>query len=185
MILGNSESINNFTSLFAAIDNIHRLYQRIDRPLNNINLEFPTKYFPVSTNNELEPQKFKSSGNLQNQIDQFLLNHYAPAAVVVNAEGDILYINGRTGKYLEPAAGKANWNIHAMAREGLAHKLSGAMKIAQRQTEAVILPNLSIGSNGGAQLINLTVQAINKPDALKNLLIILFQDISANRQTFA
>jgi two-component system CheB/CheR fusion protein len=42
-----------------------------------------------------------------------------PAAVLVNDKGDILYISGRTGKYLEPAAGKANWNIFAMAREGL------------------------------------------------------------------
>jgi hypothetical protein len=31
-----------------------------------------------------------------------------PAAVLVNDKGDILYISGRTGKYLEPAAGKAN-----------------------------------------------------------------------------
>jgi two-component system CheB/CheR fusion protein len=38
--------------------------------------------------------------------------------------GDILYISGRTGKYLEPAAGKANWNIHAMARTGLRHEMS-------------------------------------------------------------
>ena len=31
--------------------------------------------------------------------------------------GDIVYISGRTGKYLEPAAGKANWNFHAMVRD--------------------------------------------------------------------
>lgn len=35
------------------------------------------------------------------------------------AEGDIVHISGRTGKYLEPAAGKVNVNIYAMAREAL------------------------------------------------------------------
>jgi hypothetical protein len=43
--------------------------------------------------------------NLQALADQVLLQNFAPAAVLINAEGDILYINGRTGKYLEPAAG--------------------------------------------------------------------------------
>ena len=46
--------------------------------------------------------------------------------MLVNDKGDILYISGRTGKYLEPAAGKANWNIFAMAREGLRYELTGA-----------------------------------------------------------
>ena len=44
--------------------------------------------------------------------------------MLVNDKGDILYISGRTGKYLEPAAGKANWNIFAMAREGLRYELT-------------------------------------------------------------
>jgi hypothetical protein len=61
--------------------------------------------------------------NLQTQADKILLKNYSPAAVLVNAAGDIPYINGRTGKYLEPAAGKANWNIHVMAREPLQHQL--------------------------------------------------------------
>jgi two-component system CheB/CheR fusion protein len=39
---------------------------------------------------------------------------------MVNEDGDILYITGRTGKYLEPVAGKANWNVNAMARKACA-----------------------------------------------------------------
>ncbi len=177
LLLGNSESINNFSNLFATIDNTYRLYRRIEQPHTNINLEFPTKYFSVPTSTPQVSQNTKSTTNLQTLIDQFLLQNYAPAAVVVNTEGDILYINGRTGKYLEPAAGKANWNIHAMAREGLAHKLTGAIKTAQRQTQAVFLPGLSIGTNGGVQTVNVTVQAISKSDALKDMLIVLFHEV--------
>jgi two-component system, chemotaxis family, CheB/CheR fusion protein len=47
--------------------------------------------------------------------------------VLTNDKGDILYISGRTGKYLEPAAGKANWNIFAMAREGLRYELNNGL----------------------------------------------------------
>ena len=50
-------------------------------------------------------------------------SEYAPAAVLTTADGDILYINGETGRFLEPASGKANWNIFAMARDGLRAEL--------------------------------------------------------------
>ena len=73
--------------------------------------------------------------NLQTLADHLLLQKFAPAAVLVNAEGDIVYISGRTGKYLEPAAGKANWNIHAMAREGLREELIVALPKALRSSE--------------------------------------------------
>jgi hypothetical protein len=48
----------------------------------------------------------KSGFNLQTVADQLLLQKYSPAAVLVNEQGDILYISGRTGKYLEPAEAK-------------------------------------------------------------------------------
>ena len=70
----------------------------------------------------------KPAANLQSLADQLLLQHFSPPAVLVNDKGDILYISGRTGKYLEPAAGKANWNIFAMAREGLRFDLGSAFQ---------------------------------------------------------
>jgi hypothetical protein len=70
----------------------------------------------------------KPPASLQSLADQLILQRYAPPAVLVNDKGDILYISGRTGKYLEPAAGKANWNIFAMAREGLRYELADAFQ---------------------------------------------------------
>jgi two-component system CheB/CheR fusion protein len=51
---------------------------------------------------------------------------------MVNEDGDILYITGRTGKYLEPVAGKANWNVNAMARKACALCTSGAFRKAKK-----------------------------------------------------
>ena len=64
---------------------------------------------------------------------------YAPPAVLVNEQGDIVYISGRTGKYLEPAAGKANWNIVAMAREGLRYDLTSALQKVIRTKGSVTI----------------------------------------------
>ncbi|ATG90140.1 chemotaxis protein CheB [Methylomonas koyamae] len=176
LTLGNAETIGNANHLFSAIDNKLRLYRRIDTPFP-LNVDFPTKYFPVATMVE-ETEKNQPIANLQTLADQLLLQHFAPAAVLVNADGDILYISGRTGKYLEPAAGKANWNIHAMAREGLRNELMGALKKARTQCDVVQIPGLTVATDGGSQTVNLTVQAINKPDALKGMLMVVFTDVA-------
>ncbi|MBD9362369.1 chemotaxis protein CheB [Methylomonas fluvii] len=177
LLLGNAETTGNTGHLFSVIDNKSRLYRRIGTPFP-LDVDFPTKFFPIAPMTN-DTDKTPSIANLQTLADQLLLQHFSPAAVLVNAGGDILYISGRTGKYLEPAAGKANWNIHAMAREGLRHELIGALKKARSQVEAVHVAGLSVGTNGGSQIVNLTVQAITKPEALNGMLIVVFTDVAA------
>lgn len=178
LLLGNAETIGNFASLFASLDSQLRLYRRIEVSLSQADIDFPTKYFPVVTMTQPETAMTKSTVNLQSLVEQVIVKNYSPPAVVVNAEGDILYINGRIGKYLEPVAGKANLNIHAMAHEGLRHELARALDKAKRQSEAVLMQGLTIGTNGGQQILNLTVQAITQPEPLSDLFIILFTDVA-------
>ncbi len=178
LLLGSAETTGSFTSLFAPIDSKARLYRRIDNALRATAVDFPVK-FPVALSVVQEQNKsVNPATNLQFQTDQFLLQNYTPAAVMVNGEGDILYINGRTGKYLEPAAGKANWNIYAMARDSLRPQLTNAFKKVVRQTGTIILENLRIEDNSGAvQTINITVQLIEKPELLHGMVMILFTHV--------
>ena len=60
------------------------------------------------------------------------MNRFAPASVVVNDRGDILYIHGRTGDYLEPATGQPRLNILDMAREGLRIDLAARLAPGRR-----------------------------------------------------
>ena len=47
-----------------------------------------------------------------------LLQRFAPPAVLVNESGEILYVYGKTGQFLEPASGEASLNLFSMARHG-------------------------------------------------------------------
>jgi actin-like ATPase involved in cell morphogenesis len=119
----------------------------------------------------------KPAANLQSLADQLLLQHFSPPAVLVNDKGDILYISGRTGKYLEPAAGKANWNIFAMAREGLRFELGSAFQKALRQKEKVTVKGLKLG-DGSTQTVDVTVQTVAEPEALRGMVMIVFTDVA-------
>ena len=172
VLLGSAETVGNFTSFFRQVNDNTPIYTRMDKPLSLIDVDFPTGSLLDNQPRHLSEMN-KNITNLQTQADQILLQKYAPAAVLINADGDILYINGRTGKYLEPAAGKANWNIHVMAHKELQHPLFVAMNKAQAQVAPVIMTNLTLDQ----VTINLTVEAIMEPKVLYGLLMVVFTDV--------
>jgi two-component system CheB/CheR fusion protein len=91
-----------------------------------------------------------------------LLKKHAPAAVLLNMNGDILYIHGRTGAFLEPAAGKANWNIHAMARDSLRHELADLLKRAAQADDMIAVRGLIQRDEQGkpSQAVDLTAETM-------------------------
>ncbi len=188
LLLGSSETIGRDSCLFTPLDARLRLFLRQDQrqQLSRSSAQLVQSFPPLSTfvkDASVTPVSLPNASpdSLQHAADQLLLQVYAPAAVVVNAEGDIIYISGRTGKYLEPAAGKANWNFHAMAREGLRGPLSAVLKKASAQTSALQFPGLEIQQDGSIQRVDVTVQALQQPAALKGLVLIVFRDVAVQR----
>jgi two-component system, chemotaxis family, CheB/CheR fusion protein len=140
---------------------------------------FPASFVPAQS---AESQPSKPIQNIQLLADQLILQHYSPPTVLVNSKGDILYITGRTGKYLEPAAGKANWNIFAMTREGLHYQLSDTFQKALQQKKPVTLKNAVVKINGGVQAVDITVQPLEEPEALRGMVMIVFTDVVTHPQ---
>jgi chemotaxis protein methyltransferase CheR/two-component system CheB/CheR fusion protein len=179
LLLGSAETTGSYRSLFTPIDAKTRIYRRSEQNAPAGAVEFPTKKTPTTADHAKEPQVMSQTDNLQSQADHFLLQNFSPAAVLVNADGDILYISGRTGRYLEPAAGKANWNIHAMAREDLRHELAGALKKAARDEEIVMLQNIRVSPDPAEPLVNITVRMIDRPATLRGAIMVVFTDAPA------
>ena len=174
LLLGNAESVGNFSHLFTPVNNKARLFRRVDQAQSLPELEFPSRVMNSTTTEAPFSERPENLGQL---TDQLIQQTWAPAAVLVNGEGDIVYISGRTGKYLEPAAGKTNMNIHAMARAGLREALTGVIRKALKDPQPVLLNGLKVGTNGGTQIVNVVVQAIDKPEALRGRVIIVFKDV--------
>ena len=178
MLLGSAENENSQNNQFVPIDARLKLYKRSVISSTNEMTDFPNSFKHSKATLPKEIKPVKVTENIQIITDQLLLQRFAPASVLINPEGDILYITGKTGKYLEPAAGKANMNIYAMAREGLRNELPGAIRRAKQNYDAVKLLNLKVGTNGGTQLVDVTLQLIEKPDAIKGTIIIVFNDVA-------
>jgi len=174
LLLGSAETVGSFTDLFEPLDSKSRIYQRLESPHRMGPIEFPASFVPAQS---AVYQPSEPVQNIQLLADQLILQCYAPPTVLVNGNGDILYITGRTGKYLEPASGKANWNIFAMAREGLHYELSNTFQKALRQKKEVTFKNAFVKNDAGVQMVDITVQPLKEPEALRGMVMIVFTDV--------
>lgn len=186
LLLGSSETIGRSQNLFQPLQAKLRLYSRKD-PLAHSVRNLPVHSFPplsiLAKEHPVPTDKTSSPApdNLQTAADQVLLQVYAPAAVVLNSSGDIVYISGRTGKYLEPAAGKANWNFHAMVREKLRAPLALALQQAESKAAPLQLHRLPLDADNSMQ-VDVTVQALQEPAALQGMTMVVFRDVVAPQQ---
>ncbi|MFZ4578527.1 MAG: CheR family methyltransferase, partial [Myxococcota bacterium] len=189
LLLGGAETIGKHGHLFVPLNSKAGIFRRLESVLTAREVVLAAGM--LSTTPSLaRAAPGDHIENLGQLTDRFIQQTFAPAAVLVNGEGDILYISGRTGKYLEPAAGKTNMNLHAMARDGLREALTGVIHKALRDRQPVVLSGLSIvaheGVGGGPQLVNVVVQAIEKPASLRGRVIVVFKDVAtppARRRT--
>ena len=182
LFLGSAETVSAFADLFAPLSLKQRIFRRRESVLPPEKLLFPPSFVPAAPGTHKESPMLKPAANLQSLADRLLLQQFSPPAVLANDRGDILYISGRTGKYLEPAAGKANWNIFAMAREGLRFELGSAFQKALRQKEPVTVRGLEVGEGAARQCVDLTVQSIQEPEALRGMVLIVFSEVAPPKE---
>jgi two-component system CheB/CheR fusion protein len=181
LILGTAESIGSSERLFSVVDKKWKVFQRrevAERP----RLDMPAHILPHERRSAVEPKPpGEPDMDITYAAQRALLDSYAPPSVVVNAEGDILYVNGRTGKYLEPSSGKVNNNVFAMAREGLREELRVALHNATTRKTTVTTHGVRVKSNGGFSAINLTVKPLVEPTSPRVMLLVVFEDVVASQ----
>jgi two-component system CheB/CheR fusion protein len=163
LFLGTSESVGEASDLFAVVDRKFKLYQRKDD--RHCLQRAGRGWFlpPVSAMNAALPHSpgktaFPAKRSLRELAEQTLLQQAVPCGALVNGKGDIFYLHGRTGMYLELAPGEAGINnILKTAREGLQHELAIALRKAVTTRETVRRPNLRVKTNGHYTLVNLAI----------------------------
>ncbi len=179
MILGTAETIGSQQKSLEELDSKMKIYRRSANSLSHDTIDFPSLFFHKKTIISKETNLSKKVDNIQNLTDQILLQRFSPSSVLVNNNGDIVYITGKTGKYLEPVAGKANWNIYAMAREGIRQELPAAFRRAMLNFEPVVLRNVKIYSLDAEYFVDITIQQIEEPESIKGFIIVIFSDVTA------
>ncbi len=178
LFLGSSETIGGFSDLFAPVDTRWKIFKRKDAPVAApAVIELPSALLQAEAGKET---KRKPSGpDLPEAVNELLSEHYTPGAVVIDERGEIVYISGRTGKYLEPSPGKAAMNVHVMAREGLRLELPGAIHRAITQKAEVVVRGVGVKTNEHIQHVDVIVRPLSDPESVRGLVLLVFQDVAS------
>jgi two-component system CheB/CheR fusion protein len=188
LFLGTSEGVGDFLDLFSVLERKAKLYLRRDAhpvppQLPRSGPPRPTVAAPAErTPSQRRRPKSVASGklSLHELTEQALLRHMASTAVLVDARGDILYLHGRTGMYLElpPGEALAN-NIIKLSREGLRHALTVALHKAVAQSAPVHVAGLQVRTNGDFTTVNLSVSAVEHDgDASASLYLVVLDEVA-------
>jgi two-component system CheB/CheR fusion protein len=179
LFLGSSENVTRHTRLFATVDKAQRIFQRraqVERRLP----EFPLTA-PEGAHRKVQPtvRPVSEQESLQTLAERQLLDRYAPAFVVINGDGELIHASGRTGKYLELAVGTPRTDIFSLARRGLRPDLRAGVHKAINTGQPVVHTNVTVGTNGGRQTINLVIHPLRSAQSHDPLYMVVFQDIGS------
>ncbi|RJP79459.1 MAG: PAS domain S-box protein [Desulfobacteraceae bacterium] len=183
MFLGTSETIGDYMDLFAVIDRKSKLFQRKADLRGALHPKMTEFMPPLTEAGKITRLAAKPSGenkpSLREITENALLQHWAPVGALINERGDILYLHGRAGLYLEPCPGEAGVNnILKMARDGLRRELTTAVHKVATHQESIHRPNLKIKTNGHFTYAHLTVRPIhcNPSVDMPRLLLVVLEE---------
>jgi len=187
MFLGSSETIGEATDLFKIIDRKWKIFQcKVSTLPHSAGINLTTAPFPLDMDNrnnmaggvEIRPIKPLSSREL---TEHLLLEKYAPACVLVSEKGEGLFFYGQTGKYLQPPAGDASWNIVGLAREGLRLDLTTALRKVATHKKPVRFENVEVKTSEHTQVINLAVTPMPEQPGQGATLMVAFEDVVSKK----
>ena len=178
LFLGSSETIGGSNALFEPLDKKWKVFGRREVPAGTYVAEVPA-YGPEPAGREslvaLMPGR-RTEPALGQIIERALLQHLVPPSVIMQQTGEIVHIQGRTGYYLEPAAGpQGGANIYNMAREGLQLELTLAVRQAASTLGEVVHRNVRVKTNGDFTRVDLRVRRLAAPEALRGLFLVSFE----------
>lgn len=168
MFLGTSEGVGEFVALFTTLDQKSKLFQRKEcyqniqhRTMNRFPSAISKSKALMEEYDDFDSVIAPTKLPLRELTEQALLRLIAPASALVNSQGDILYLHGKIGSYLQLAPGEVGIsNILKMAHEGLRYDLDLALKKTIKTKEIVRCSGLRLRMNGYIVLVNLTVNPV-------------------------
>ena len=180
LFLGPSEMVAGQPELFRTLDKKHRLFQSRDTDTR------PPFSFPLSERGRLGIRPSEDSHRrgvpprqqeVARTFETILLESYAPACVVVNEWGDIIYFSPRTGRYLEPPSGTPTVNVIDMARKGLRLDVRTALHKAANSRVQIVHENVAFELDGGMHRVNVVVRPMPELGEDPGLFMVVFQEV--------
>jgi two-component system, chemotaxis family, CheB/CheR fusion protein len=174
LFLGSSESTTGFEELFSAVSRERKIFCRNDtRPAQYSTSDWATRNRNHAASPSHGPEKQRQL-DLGDLLRRQLAERYAPAALLVDEQGAVEQIHGRTGDYLEPAPGQPTLNVLDMARNGLRAPLAAALREVAHSRTRIVEREVHMRTAGGPRELCLRVAKVADARISRPLFLVTF-----------
>lgn len=179
LFLGHSETSSQQESLFTPLAKKWRIYQRTGAARSTSTVDFPIG----SRMAHAIPAFVGKQGFSKDQIrlgdvaQQYLLQEFAPAAVLVNAQYQIVHFSGPTSRYLEQPSGSPSHDLLVLARHELRAKLRIALRRVTEENKRVVIDDVQVQRDLGRVGLKISLRPVKVPQFNDPLILITFEDL--------
>jgi two-component system, chemotaxis family, CheB/CheR fusion protein len=177
LFLGASENVSQFADLFTPLDKKHRIFRAKEDHLGAARIPLALSGLRPALKAAQPRMPATRSLGFRQSVESHVLERFAPAHVVTDREGEIVYYSSRTGKYLEAAPGAPTRLLFTLARKGLRLDLRAAFREAVESGHAASREHIEVeNEEGRVQFVSITIEPLAAPHADEPLFVILFND---------
>ncbi|MBA4137923.1 MAG: hypothetical protein C0518_11445 [Opitutus sp.] len=190
LFLGASESVGRFVDLFEPVNQQLRLYTKKTAPAAfhlpekgdgtrpEVRLRSATAVAHRGHPARGAARDVRSDLEAQREADRVTTNQFAPPAVLIDAERQILQFRGATGAFFKAPTGKASFDVLKMARDGLMIPLRVALNEAEKTERPFRKENVVVTAEDGPRKVHLDVVPLNNLRARCFLVLFTNAEIS-------
>jgi two-component system, chemotaxis family, CheB/CheR fusion protein len=177
LMLGEAESLGTFSEYFTPVDKKNKIYKKKESAAHLVTYFGSVDYgIRRGTREGKAGREPKPVSTIEKEADRMLMDRFVPASIVVNEQMEIVQFRGKTGPYLEPAAGQPTFNLSKMAREGLLVDLRAALTKVKKANATVRKEGVLVQSNGHTREVNLEVSPVPGTGPGERFYLVVFQD---------
>ena len=180
LFLGPSETVGRYEDLFAPIDARSRIFKRrpgsirhpIDLPMGNNRSRRQSSGSQPGYSGKKDWQ--------EEEVTRRIADRYAPASVLIDADGNVLTSYGRLSRYLEFPTGEGRQvSVLNLARGDLRRVLPSLMRDASSKDRRVVANGIEIKSEFGTQKVDLIADPV-----MDGHVLLIFRDREPFKQEY-
>lgn len=167
LFLGRAESADTATGMFEAAAKQARVFRRLHQAGPPSLAPLPPGLFGPEGAFPLPHRAFPM------QVEQLLLERYAPAAILCSRKGEVLYTSPKAAAYLDPDSGLGHWNLFSMVGEGLRSEIEVLFRRAERSDLLQVAGCIDPGSR---RSLTLSIERLIDAGLLHDHLLVLVSE---------
>ncbi len=180
LFLGSAESAEAASSLFTAVDKKHRIYRAVGAPRTNRGL--PALPGSASERDAMPPLAQPTNADRRKasyaELHRQLAEQHAPPSVLIDADGEIVHLSDRAGRFLRHAGGAPSHHLVTLVRPELRLELRTALYQAMRSGKSVEARTVPVERDGRRWFVNMVARPV--PDTRAEvgpLVLVLFDEV--------